>query len=85
MIFIRECRINYPRSDIGWLPMSNIADCISLCAVLNLGPQGVLGSCVGVGWVYAGLQGTENNYCWFKSQKGLSNVETDVEAAWLVK
>ncbi|KAF6783769.1 hypothetical protein CMUS01_16653, partial [Colletotrichum musicola] len=81
--FIRECGNNYPFNDLGKIPMTRMEDCINLCAALYATIQSSDGKCIGVAWVTAGKQGTDENYCWLKAVKGGADPKANVEAAWL--
>lgn len=58
-------------------------DCMNLCAALSVTTQSADGPCIGVAWVTAGKQGTDQNYCWLKGAKGSPDPKANVEAAWL--
>ncbi|TDZ33122.1 hypothetical protein C8035_v006054 [Colletotrichum spinosum] len=81
--FVRECGKNYPFNDLGYIPLTKMEDCINLCAALYVTTQSADGKCIGVAWVTAGKQGTDQNYCWLKSAKGSPDPKANVEAAWL--
>jgi hypothetical protein len=83
--FVRECSgSNYPGGDLGKIPMTNMQDCLKMCAAMNLMPQSSLGPCIGAVWVYEGRQGTDDNFCWLKYMKPKPDPGfTDLESAWL--
>ncbi|KAI3538340.1 hypothetical protein CABS01_08155 [Colletotrichum abscissum] len=83
--FVRECGNNYPMNDLGHIPLTRMEDCMNLCAALAVTTQSADGPCVGVAWVTAGKQGTDENYCWLKSAKGAPDPKANIEAAWLVR
>ncbi|GKT97056.1 hypothetical protein Ct61P_14906 [Colletotrichum tofieldiae] len=83
--FVRECGNNYPMNDLGKIPLTRIDDCMNLCAALAVTTQSADGPCVGVAWVTAGKQGTDENYCWLKGAQGSPDPKANVEAAWIVK
>jgi hypothetical protein len=85
LTFIRSCDgNNYPQGDLGKIPMTNMEDCLKLCAALNISPQSSLGPCIGVVWVYRGRQGVDDNFCWMKYQKmGSDPGFGNLESAWL--
>ncbi|OHE90773.1 hypothetical protein CORC01_13913 [Colletotrichum orchidophilum] len=81
--FVRECGNNYPTNDLGHIPLTRMEDCMNLCAALAVTTQSTDGPCIGVAWVTAGKQGTDENYCWLKSAKGAPDPKANIEAAWL--
>ncbi|KAI8213679.1 hypothetical protein K4K54_001045 [Colletotrichum sp. SAR 10_86] len=81
--FVRECGKNYPFNDLGYIPLTRMEDCMNLCAALSVTTQSADGPCIGVAWVTAGKQGTDQNYCWLKGAKGSPDPKANVEAAWL--
>lgn len=83
--FTRECGVNYPFSDLGNIPMTNMEDCMMLCASQYVSPQASAGGCIGVVWGYEGRQGNGGSSCWLKYSKGEPDGDGDakVETAWL--
>jgi hypothetical protein len=71
---------------MGRFPVSNMADCMALCAQLSLYPSSSLGPCVGVTWVYGdGAQGLGNSFCFPKSLVNLNGTARNgTESAWIV-
>ncbi|GKT42930.1 uncharacterized protein ColSpa_03111 [Colletotrichum spaethianum] len=72
-------------NDFGKIPLTRMEDCMNLCAALAVTTQSVDGPCVGVAWVTAGKQGTDENYCWLKGAQGSPDPKANVEAAWIVR
>ncbi|KAI9781624.1 MAG: hypothetical protein M1839_005841, partial [Geoglossum umbratile] len=84
--FLRQCDTNWGSAegaiDATTATVTNMVDCISLCAKYN--DQDAAYKCAGVTWVYAGLQGTSNNYCWIKSKLGEKTFVSNMESAILL-
>ncbi|KAH6846959.1 hypothetical protein B0I37DRAFT_134650 [Chaetomium sp. MPI-CAGE-AT-0009] len=85
LTFRRECETDYPSGDLGRFPVISMADCIHLCAQLNLYPASALGPCMGVSWVTAdGPQGLGLSFCYPKSAMGEANPRAATESAVLL-
>jgi hypothetical protein len=84
LVFRKECGLNYPFNDLGRVPMTNMNDCLNMCAMLHESPQSSLGPCIGVAWVFGSKQGTGDQFCWFKYSKGGAVANSTTESAWLV-
>ncbi|EAQ82954.1 hypothetical protein CHGG_10772 [Chaetomium globosum CBS 148.51] len=85
LTFRRECETDYPSGDLGMFPVISMADCIALCAQLNLYPASALGPCTGVSWVTAdGPQGTGLSFCYPKSGMGKATTRAKTESAVLL-
>lgn len=83
--FKRECETDYPNEDMGRFPVISMADCIHLCAQLNLYPASAMGPCMGVTWLYAdGAQGKGISFCYPKSAMGKPNERAATESAILL-
>lgn len=65
--------------------MTNMNDCIMLCAAQNVRPQGSQGPCVGATWVFRNRQGLDGSMCWLKYQKNAREYDENVETAWLMQ
>lgn len=84
--FKRVCETDYPNDDMGQFPVISMADCIHLCAQLNLYPASAKGRCMGVSWVYAdGPQGEGISFCYPKSAMGKPQERAATESAILVE
>jgi hypothetical protein len=85
LTFRRECETDYSSGDLGKFPVISMADCIALCAQLNLYPASALGPCTGVSWVTAdGPQGTGLSFCYPKSVMGEPTTRAKTESAVLL-
>ncbi|KAK4149051.1 hypothetical protein C8A00DRAFT_38367 [Chaetomidium leptoderma] len=85
LTFKRECETDYPNADMGTFPVLTMADCIHLCAQLNLYPASALGRCVGASWVYAdGPQGKGISFCYPKSEMKTAKKRAATESAVLI-
>lgn len=85
LTFRRECETDYASGDLGKFPVISMADCIALCAQLNLYPASALGPCTGVSWVTAdGPQGTGLSFCYPKSEMGKATTRAKTESAVLL-
>ena len=61
-VFRRECNMNYMYYDLANFTVINMQQCMDACA-RNEG-------CKLVNWQYWGPPGTDQNYCWLKTQIG---------------
>jgi hypothetical protein len=85
LTFRRACETDYPSGDMGEFPVISMADCIHLCAQLNLYPASARGRCLGVSWVYAdGPQGTGLSFCYPKSAMKEAQSRVATESAVLI-
>lgn len=73
-----------PADSLSNFLIRSMVDCITLCAYLNAFPSSVTGKCVGVVWVYPGLQGAANNYCYPKNTAGTNRAAAGIETAFLL-
>lgn len=85
LTFTRSCKMDLTDNDLGRLPVLTMADCLAICAQMNLYPSSGQGPCLGATWVFGDTQGMGISYCYPKfnvSSKGKDR--TDVESAILV-
>ncbi|KLU90267.1 hypothetical protein MAPG_09231 [Magnaporthiopsis poae ATCC 64411] len=67
LAFERVCGVDTTAGDMGRFPATSMADCLAVCAQLNLYPSSAMGRCLGISWVFcSGLQGQGSSYCYPK-------------------
>lgn len=86
LTFERICGVDMTASDMSSFPTTSMADCLALCAQLNLYPSSTMGRCLGVSWVFGnGLQGQGSSYCYPKYNISMPRSQRlDTESAFLV-
>ena len=88
LTFERQCDTDYPGSDMASFPSSSMADCLAVCAQLNLYPSSSLGPCKGVTWVFGNAQdspqGQNVSFCYPKYQLPATAQRAGAESAWIL-
>ncbi len=70
-------------------PAATMADCMAVCAQLNLYPSSSLGPCKGVSWVTGNgdgdaPQGQNISFCFPKYQLPPTTARSGTESAWII-
>ncbi|RYP06717.1 hypothetical protein DL765_009385 [Monosporascus sp. GIB2] len=74
--FRKQCGVNYMFYDLRNQTVNSFEECLDLCAAET--------GCVLANWQYWGPQGTDQNYCWLKSDKGEKRVGGGTESGVLL-